>query len=202
MPTKKHIREVVQILDPVTRRYGHWVTVKHDGAYMHIFIFSDDKGRKKKRVHAQHDSNNPYTTYTKSELRQAIGDMDRLIKSEEKELRQSMKQPKTPKLTDDIKRVGGIRAPKKGQAFYTEWKDFVPPGMKRQISRSNGRPLDEVADELGMTAVHLIGEIQNANKKSKLDKDFAEFYDLHKQRDQVKELKKEMEKMKKALKAA
>ncbi|MEW6183853.1 MAG: hypothetical protein AB1500_11905 [Bacillota bacterium] len=61
----------------------------------------------------------------------------------------------TPNLVDNIRQRGGIRI-QKGQAFATEFLESVPQNVRRLVSSKKGLPLDEMADELGMSANDLI----------------------------------------------
>lgn len=59
-----------------------------------------------------------------------------------------------------IRERGGI-GPSRSGAWTGEYAEFIP----RHLKRKNARPLDEVADELGMTAAELLYNIQNRKPK-------------------------------------
>lgn len=80
---------------------------------------------------------------------------------------------------DIVKRVlavGGLRGLSKGyEHFADEIKSRVPAKVRKRITKKNGLPLDELADELSMTVEHLLDALSNAEDDGKADyHDFIE----------------------------
>lgn len=74
-----------------------------------------------------------------------------------RELARAVRQvyAEVPNLADEIRRRGGIRIDKT-KAFAKEFFESVPLQVRRLVGSKKGMPLDEMADELGMTADELI----------------------------------------------
>lgn len=176
-----------------------WVTVKA-GHLKGRHILIDSKGyivggKVPRSFHGHHIGKlkgigtdaNPYDNYEHHELKEVYRDFSRSHSDSKKEFHDlihdtakyllELHQLKHGGKSDIIKRVrqkGGIRTPERGvHAFAEDYHESVSNGVKRTIGSKEGRPLDEVANEMHMTASELIDRLANAEAQGYLTtKDF------------------------------
>ncbi|MBX6393967.1 MAG: hypothetical protein IRY96_10870, partial [Burkholderiales bacterium] len=104
------------IYDPRTGTWGHWVTLTDRDRYLHVFISEKGKHR-----HHRSRSENPYSQYTLAELEEAIRLLEETIagyEAEVKAFKADKSMAEVPSIITRVQKIGGIRPPRRGQAFY------------------------------------------------------------------------------------
>jgi len=104
----------------------------------------------------------PVNTYRRSnDVQNAIAEVEAQLDNMVNDIAASLRQADNvasgeKNILQQVRNMGGV-APSRTGALNAEYNEFVPIWLRN----SNGRPLDEVADELGLTASQLMDEIRN-----------------------------------------
>lgn len=221
-----------------TPKGDHWITVK-EGHLKGRHILIDSKGyivggSLPHAFHGHHigklkgigTEENPYSQYEHHELKEIHGEFKGAHEANKKELHDMIhgmaqqlhevheeRYGSPSSIANRVKQVGGIRPPQKGQAFASEYNESIPASMRRVIGSKHGRPIDEVADELGMSARELVDALSNTKHKGNLNP--KHFYpeakrlleqmhgadEMHNRRKAIKEMESHLAKIKAAIRS-
>jgi len=125
---------------------------------------------------------NPYSQYGHHELKEIHRDFSTAHEEAKSELHSMIhgmadqlkeaheeKYGSPSSVANRVKQIGGIRPPKRGKdAFATEYHESIPVNIRRVVGNTNGLPLDEAANELGMTASELMDSLASTQNKGRL----------------------------------
>ncbi len=126
---------------------------------------------------------NPFTDFSHEELKEIHQDFSN-GHQEQKEEYQGMideiahqlhmehetKYGSPSSIANRIREIGGILPPRKGvDAYGSEYHESISPSIRSAIgNKTTGLPLDEVADELGLTASELVQALSETKHKGNL----------------------------------